>query len=165
MVVVTAVVYWICSRHASGEGRDVALMEQMIFVVPLLAVLAVFLTGLVPGMRSWWWLGRAILASFVGTAIFSYRIIEGFGSGAKGQDAAFVISFMGAGVAASLATAVAAALIRADQDPAFADWFRLRPVVGSTLTLLAAVPIGVVLLIGASTVGGLALGFWSVFRK
>ncbi|MBI1354278.1 MAG: hypothetical protein GC160_08025 [Acidobacteria bacterium] len=165
MAAVTAGVYVVCARHASGEGRDLRLMEQLSMLLPLLAVAAVFLTGLAPGAASWWWLGRAVAASFVGTAIFSYRIVEGFGEGAKGQDAAYMIGFLSAGAVSAVGVAVFGALIRMGESPGFAAWFRMRPVTAWCLTLLASIPIGVALVMTLATVGGLALGLATAFKR
>jgi hypothetical protein len=56
-------------------------------------------------------------------------------------------------------------MIKAASDPAFADWFRMRPVIGALLTLLAALPVGIVLLVVVGAVGAVVLGLWSAFSR
>lgn len=164
LLAVGVAVFAICARHSSGEGADVALMERMIWLLPLVAVPLAFATVLAPRAKHWWWLARAVTFSIVLLGIAGYRIVQGFGSGAKGQDAALIIVFVLGVVVVSLATAISGAVILAEVKPAFAAWFRARPVLGSILTLGAAVPIGLALGIVLATtlgfVGGLILEFW-----
>lgn len=155
----------VVARHGSGSGRDLRIVEQMVMALPPLVALAAFLTVLVPGARDWWWLGRAVVASFVGAGFIAARCISAFGAGAKGQDAAFIMAFVFTGAVVSVGVAVAGAMIKAATTPAFADWFRLRPVLGSFLTLLAAVPIGIGLLLVVGTTVGVVLGLWSAFTR
>jgi hypothetical protein len=145
LAILSAAVFWICARHNSGECRDIAIMEKLVMSLPFLVVPIVFATLFVPGAKTWWWLGRTIPLTFLMLMICSGRIISGFGSGAKGQDAAFIMVIIFGTIAVSLAASVAAAMILSETRPAFADWFRGRKILGSFLTLLSAVPIGAVL--------------------
>ncbi len=165
MLLATAATYAVLAKHPSGEGRDLRLAEQMAMALPPLAAALAFLTFFAPGSRDWWWLGRAVAASFVGAGFIAVRCISAFGTGAKGQDAAFILVFVLTGTVVSVGSAVAAALIQADRHPAFADWFRARPVIGSFLTLLASVPIGIALFFVVSLTGGVVLGLWSSIRR
>lgn len=163
LLTVGAAVFWICARHNSGEGADVALMERMIWLLPIVVVPMAFATVLAPGAKNWWWLARAITFSFVMLAITSHRIVQGFGSGARGQDAALIIVLVLGVAMVSLATSVAGAAILAEVRPGFGAWFRARPLLASLLTLVSALPIGLVLGIVVTTalgvVGGLVSGF------
>lgn len=165
MLAITLAMHVYCARHASGEGRDLRVMGVLIWSLPLLAVTAVYLTVLAPGAANAWWLARAALASLVGISLCSYRIVEGFGEGAKGQDAGYVFALLVGGIAMSLGTSICGAYVRTQTHPAFADWFRARPVLGCTLTLLAAIPIGAVIFGVTTAFGGFALGLWSAFRR
>ncbi len=165
MLLINVAVYLFCARHTAGESRFVGVLEKLIWFLPVLATTAVFLTIFVPGAKTWWWLGRAIVVSVVGTMLFTYRMVEGFGSGARGQDAALILAFTFSGITAAIGTAVSLAMIYAAKNPAFADWFRMRPVIGSLLTLLAAVPIGFVLVLGLGAAAGVLMGLWFEFRK
>src|SRR5262245_30843854 len=91
LAVLTAAIFWFCARHNSGEGRDVNIMEQLVVMLPLFVVPLVFATVLVPGAKNWWWLGRAIVFTYIMLGICAGRIITGFGTGAKWQDAAFIL--------------------------------------------------------------------------
>lgn len=165
LVLVNLAVFWFCARHGSGAGEDLRWMERGVWLMPPLAVGAAFLTLAVPGASGWWWLGRAILASLVGTAVLAWRLVEGFGSGAKGQDAAYIIALCLTGLSIGLGTAVAGAILLARQNPAFAEWWRMRPVVGIVLTLGASVPLGAGLVLVTAVGGGLLLGLMSAFRR
>jgi hypothetical protein len=142
LTILSLAVFWFCARHNAGEGRDVAIMEKLVVLLPFIVVPIVFATVLVPGAKTWWWLGRAVLFTFAMLMICSYRVIEGFGTGAKGQDAAFIVVIMFGSVAIALATSVAGAMILAELKPAFADWFRARKVLGSLAVLASSLPIG-----------------------
>jgi heme O synthase-like polyprenyltransferase len=97
------------------------------------------------------------VASLVGAAVATWRVVEGFGTGAKGQDAAFVIALCLAGVAMGIGSAVTGAMILADKRPEFAAWLRARPVLGSVLTLAVAAPLGLgIVVIAMFTLGFLA---------
>jgi len=165
MLAITLAAHAYCARHATGEGRDLRTMGVLVWALPPLAVVAAYLTVLVPGAANHGWLARAALASLVGVALLAHRIVAGFGEGAKGQEAGYVIALMFGGAAISLGTAICGAYVRAQQHPTFAEWFRARPLLGSTLTVLAALPIGVVLFLSVSLVGGFAFGLWSAVRR
>lgn len=165
LTVLGVLLFWFCARHNSGQGRDVELMEKIVWLLPFLVVPCVFATVFVPGAKSWWWLGRAIVLTFVVLLVCGSRVITGFGSGAKGQDAAFIIIITFGTVVVSLASAVAGAMILAATKPAFGEWFRLRPVLGSTLTALAALPIGVVLGLAIMLVFGVFVFFSILFKR
>lgn len=165
MAVIVACVFGFCARHATTSPGQTEILERLIFLLPPLIVLAVFLTVFVPGAANWWWLGRASVVSMVGTGIVAGRIIAGFGSGAKGQDAAFIVAIMFAGFAASLAIPASGAYVLARTNSSFAEWFRMRPVIGVLLTIAAAVPVGVALFFIVSFGGGILLGIWSAFRR
>src|SRR5688572_19861902 len=113
-------VYAVCARHPAGEGNDLLLMERLVWTVPPAAVVLAFATILVPGAATGWWLLRANLAAFIGAGVITLRIIAGFGDGAKGQDAAFIIAMMLAVAVAGLGTAVTGAVVLAKTKPAFA---------------------------------------------
>jgi hypothetical protein len=165
MLLCTLGVYAICSRLPAGEPDAMRILERMVWLLPPLAVVLVFLTVLVPGNANWLWLARATLVSLVGPSIFVWRIVEGFGSGAKGQDAAFIIAFAFAAITASVGVSVAGAAILGQRTPAFAEWFRMRPLVGSLLVLASTVPIGIALVVGGSTIGGFLLGIYFAIRR
>lgn len=138
-------VFWFCARHNSGERHDVDQLERLVWLLPFIVVPCAFATVFVPGAKTWWWLGRAIVPTFVLLIVCGIKIVDGFGSGAKGQDAALIIIITFGTLAVAFATAVTGAMILAANRPAFGEWFQARPVLGSTLTALAALPIGVVL--------------------
>ena len=162
---VTAGVFWYCARHASGAGRDVELLEKLLMLLPFVVVPLVFATILVPGARNWWWLGRAVTFAFLGLMICAGRIIGGFGTGAKGQDAAFILVMVFAIVLVSLAASVSGAMILAETRPAFAEWFRMRRLLGVLLVVIAAVPAGFILGVGLSLVLGVVGGIWSALQR
>lgn len=149
-------IFWFCARHNSGERHDVDLLEKLVWLLPFIVVPCVFATVFVPGAKSWWWLGRAIVLTFVMLLVCGGKIVDGFGSGARGQDAALIIIATFGTVAVSLASAIAGAMILAANKPAFGEWFQARPVLGSMLTALAALPIGFVL-------GGVIMLVFGVF--
>lgn len=165
MLIVIPVVYAICARHPSGEGHDVSVLEKLLMVLPPIATALVFLTILTPGAANWWWLGRALSASFIGVGIFSMRILHGFGAGAKGQDAGFILAMTSTGAVASLGAAIAGAVILTRSYPSIGDWFRTHRFAGSALTLLATLPIGAALFFVVATGIGVAAGLWSSFRR
>ena len=125
----------------------------------------VFATVLVPGAKNWWWLVRAIGFTFLALMICAGRIIGGFGTGAKGQDSAFIMVLVFAIVLISVAASIAGAVILAASHPAFADWFRARRLLGIVLTLVAAVPVGFGLGILLTFVVGVGAGIMSAFQR
>jgi hypothetical protein len=120
----SVLLFWFCSRHNSGEGHDVAIMEKLIWMLPFIITPIAFATILAPDAKNWWWLGRSILFTYMAIFVCGYRLIHGLGSGAKGQDAAFILLIVLASVAIALATAVTGAMILAATKPGFANWFQ-----------------------------------------
>lgn len=141
----SVMVFWFCSRHGSGESRDVVLMERLIWLLPFLLVPVAFATIFSPGAKTWWWLGRAVTSSYAAIFFCGHRIIRGLGSGAKGQDAAFILLIVSGTVAIALASTMGGAIILASTKPGFADWFQAHKMLGSFLTVVTAVPVGFVL--------------------
>jgi hypothetical protein len=76
LAVATALMFWFCARHNSGEGRDVAIMEKLIWMIPFLLTPIAFATILAPDAKNWWWLGRAILFTYIAIFVCGFRIIE-----------------------------------------------------------------------------------------
>lgn len=165
LLLAAAGVFWFCARHDSGEGRDLLVLERLVMVLPLAVVPLAFATVLVPGAQSWWWLGRAIVVTLAGLMICAGKIIAGFGSGAKGQDAAFVLVVVFGIALVSVGTAATGALILAANHAGFAEWFRVRRLLGCVLTMLAVLPIGVVLATGTTVLVGVTAGIWSALSR
>jgi hypothetical protein len=162
----SVLLFWFCSRHNSGEGRDVAIMEKLIWALPFIITPVAFATILAPDSKNWWWLGRAIGFTYIAIFVCGYRLIHGLGSGAKGQDAAFILLIVLASVAIALATAVTGAMILAATKPGFANWFQAHKFLGSLLTLLSAVPIGFGLGIVVTFCSAILLAFYcEVFKR
>jgi hypothetical protein len=159
LVFITATVFWFCSRHPSGEGHDTEVLGNFVMLLPVLVVPLVFATVFAPGAKNWWWLGRTVLFTAVALGVCANRIINGFGSGAKGQDGAIIWVVTFALILMPIGMAISGAMILAETRPAFAGWFHARPVVGSVLTLLAAVPIGLALGVVVG-IGVFVLGFY-----
>ena len=160
------VTYGFCARHNSGEGRDVEIMSRLVWLVPFLITPLVFATVFVPGARNWTWLGRAVLLTFVAVFVCGGRIIDGFGSGSKGQDGAMILLVMLGSFTVALGIAITGAMILAEARPGFAAWFGGHRFLASTLTLIAAVPIGVALGFTVSLVGGILLGLYvEIFKR
>ena len=161
LIAATAAVFAFCARHPSGEGRDLQAVERLAMLLPFVLVPLVFATVLVPGARNWGWLARTLVFTFVALGVCAGRTLSAFGTGAKGQDAGFIMILTLGVLLASLGTAAAGALILAETRPTFAAWFRAHPVLGVLLTLLSTVPIGLAL--GVVLTGCLAviLGVWA----
>lgn len=160
-----AAVFWFCARHASGEGRDVALMEKLLMLLPWVVVPLAFATVCVPGGKSGWWLTRAIGFTYLMLIVCGCRIIAGFGSGARGQDAAFIIVLVFGTAAIALATSITGAMILAETKPAFAAWFGAHKFLGSLAALAAAIPIGFALGTAATVGTGAIAAFYSAFKS
>lgn len=160
---IATAVFAICERHGSGEGADLTLMERLVWLLPLLTMPPVFATVLTPGGRSWWWLARAVIFTFVMLGVCALRIVEGFGPGARGQDAALIIVLLLGVIAVSAGTAASGAFILASQRPAFDQWVRRRKVLATLAVLLAAVLIAIALGVTLSIVLGFLGGLWSAF--
>ena len=165
LLVLTGCVWAFCARHASGEGRDVERMERLIMLLPWLVVPVVFATVLAPGARNWIWLTRAVTETFLMMVVCSGRIISGFGNGARGQDAAFLMTMIFGTVAVALATSAAGAYILAEVRPAFGAWFRTHWILAPALTLIASVPIGLVQGFVLTVLVGVGAAFYSGFTR
>lgn len=166
LAVSTALLFWFCTRHNSGEGRDVALMEKLIWAIPFLITPLAFATILAPDAKNWWWLGRAIVSTYLAVMVCGYRLIEGLGSGSKGQDAALILLLVLGAVAIAIATSITGAIILAATKPGFANWFQAHKVLGTFLTAAATIPIGIVLGLTATFMGTILLSFYcEVFKR
>jgi hypothetical protein len=161
----TGLTFWLCSRYPSGEGRDVLIMEKCVMLLPFVMVPPVFATVFVPGAKNWWWLGRAIILTYAVMCICAGKFIGGFGTGAKGQDAGFIMVIGFGTVFIAIGAAIAGAMILAEARPAFGAWFKAHRVIGSILTLFAAVPIGFALGVTAMVGIGIFAGAYSSFRR
>lgn len=166
LVVFSVLLFWFCSRHNSGEGRDLAIMEKLIWSIPFLITPIAFATILAPDAKNWWWLGRAIVSTCLAVMVCGYRLIEGLGSGSKGQDVGLILLLMLGAVAIAIATSITGAMILAATKPGFANWFQAHKVLGTFLTAVATIPIGVVLGLTATFVGTILLAFYcEVFKR
>lgn len=166
LAVATALLFWFCARHNSGAGRDVAIMEKLIWAIPFLLTPIAFATILVPDAKNWWWLGRAIGFSYVAIFVCGSRLICGLGSGSKGQDVAMILLVVLASVAIAVASSVTGAMILAATKPGFANWFQAHKLLGSCLTVLAMIPSGFTLGIIVTFVGTILLAFYcEVFKR
>lgn len=166
LVVFSALLFWFCSRHNSGEGRDLAIMEKLIWAIPFIITPIAFATILTPDAKNWWWLARAIVSTYLAVMVCGYRLIEGLGSGSKGQDVGLILLLMLGAVAIAIATSITGAMILAATKPGFAHWFQAHKVLGTFLTAVATVPIGVVLGLTATFVGTILLAFYcEVFKR
>lgn len=140
----TLLVYRFCARHASYSTRDVTVLERALWLLPFLAVALAYATFLVPGARSWGWLVRVNLALLVALGVGSVRIIDGFkapGTGPNGGAIGLLVVICLWILVGSLANGVSAAVLLADQKPAFAEWWRNHRILGGLLLVLAAFPI------------------------
>lgn len=152
--------FWFCARHNSGAGRDVTIMEKLIWAIPFIVTPIAFATILVPDAKNWWWLGRAIGFSYLASFVCGYRLICGLGSGSKGQDVAMILLVVLASVAVAIASSITGAMILAATKPGFANWFHAHKYLGSLLTVLAMIPIGIVLAITATVISSILLGIY-----
>ncbi len=160
--IAVAVVYGLCALHPNVDGKDVDFLEGMIWLLPPIVVPAVFATVL-DGTQSLRWLLRPTLASLAALMVSAFRTIQNFGSGARGQDAALIVVMTLGVVFVAVALSVSGAVILARQRPAFRDWFRRRRLLGSLLTLMAAIPVGFVVGAGVALGLGFLGGLWSAF--
>jgi hypothetical protein len=163
--VLVAVVFWFCQRHGSGTGRDVELAERFLMWLPLIAVPLAFLTLFLPPLRTWWGLGRILFALAIALSVAGVKLIGAFGTGAKGQDAAFLMVLIFGTALAAVGTAIGGAVILAGERPAVHEWLRTHRLLGGFLTLLAAVPLGAVMMLGTACGLGLIGGLWSSLRR
>lgn len=162
----SVLLFWFCARHNSGAGRDVAIMEKLIWLLPFIATPIAFATILTPDAKNWWWLGRAIVFTYIAILVCGYRLVHGLGSGPKGQDVALILLLVLGAVAIAIATAVTGAMILAATRPGFANWFHAHKFLGSFLTALATIPIGFVLGLTATFCSTIVLAFYcEVFKR
>ena len=162
----SVLLFWFCSRHNSGEGRDVAIMEKLIWAIPFIITPIAFATIIAPDAKNWWWLGRAIVFTYITILVCGYRLVSGLGSGAKGQDVSLILLVVLGAVAIAIATAVTGGMILAATKPGFANWFQAHKILGTMLTALATVPIGVVLGLTATFLGTILLAcYCEVFKR
>ena len=160
LAVATALLFWFCSRHNSGEGRDAEIMGKWIWAIPFVLAPLAFATILLPDSRTWSWLARAIVSTYVATFVCGYRLICGLGSGAKGQDAAMILLVVLGSVAVAIGATVTGTMILASKNPAVADWFAAHRLLGSTLTVPAMIPIGIGLGFVVTVISGVLLAFY-----
>lgn len=165
LTLATIVLYLFCARHNSGEGRDVAIMEKIVWMLPFLLAPFAFATILAPDAKNWWWLGRAILFTYVATFVCGFRVIDGFGSGSKGQDVAIILLVMTGSVAIGISTAITGSMILAATKPGFANWFHAHQILGSFLVALSVIPIAFVLGAITTFVGTILLVFYCEVLK
>lgn len=164
LAALTGLVYLFCARHSSYSSADVSAVERMIWLCPVIAVVAAFATLWVPGSRTWWWLARLNLALVVGLVACAFLLAARLGkpgSGPHGEDGAVMIIVAFGVIFSAIGNAFAAAAILRAQRPGFDAWFQARPVLGPALTLLAAVPVGVVQGLVTTVVLTLALAIYA----
>lgn len=150
----TLLLFRFCARHGDGQPADVDLMEKLVWLLPFVFVPGAFATIWVPGSKSWWWLGRAMITTLAMLVVCGGRIVQGFGSGARGQDAALLIILILGSASVALAGAISGTMILIARRPEFGRWFRERPVLGSMLTALTAIPVSILLGLGVMIVFG-----------
>jgi|GEM_PF-4936477 hypothetical protein len=165
LAIITMLIFGICARHNSGEGRDVELMEKLVTGLAFWVVPLVFATVFVPGSKNWWWLGRAVMFTSVMLLVMAGKLISGFGTGSKGQDAGFIMVMVFGVFMVAVCSAIAGAMILSETKPAFGSWFSNHKFVGSLLVLVAMVPIGFLLGIIQSVGVGIFLSAWSAFKR
>jgi hypothetical protein len=168
MALLTAAVFFFCSRHYSYSSRDVDLLERLMWLLPVIAVPLAYATILVPGAKSWWWLGRVNIALFTALLISSTKVVNGFVAPGAGPSAGVygiftILCF--ALIFAALANAGASALILAEHKPAFAEWFRERKMMACLVTALAAIPIGAAMAFTFSLLLGAYVSVTSIFSR
>lgn len=156
--VLTIGVFWFCASYNSGTGRDVVLIERLLLVLPLVAAPLAFLTFLTLETKSWWSVGRINLALFVGLIVCGTRLVAALGSGAKGQDVAFLMALAFGVLLGALGNGVIGAAVLFATRPGLAAWFRAHRFLGSVLTLLSTIPIGMVMAIGVTILVALVGG-------
>lgn len=161
LLLASLAVFWFCSRHNSGEGRDATLLSRTVWMIPFILAPIAFSTFLVPGARTWAWLARAVVVSYIAILICAFRVVEGFGSGSKGQDVAIILTLMLASVAVAIPTTIVSALLLADARPALGAWFHNHRILGSLLIAASAIPIGAILAMTATVAFALVLGIYA----
>ena len=165
LAILGALIFWVCARHNSGVGRDVDLMEKLVMMLPLLIVPPAFATILLPDAKTWWWLGRAVVFTYIVLLVCAGRLIAGFGEGAKGQDAAFILVLAFGTALIAVGSTVSGAMILAETKPAFGAWFGARKVLGTVLTALAVVPVGFGLGLAATMAVALVASVYSAVKR
>lgn len=165
LTAVTVALFWFCGRHNSGEGRDVRLMELILMWLPFALVPLAFATIFVPGAKTWSWLGRTVILTFLAMVICAVRLLEGFGTGAKGQDAGFILVVTFGGFTVAIGSVIAGAMILAAQKPGFATWFREHRIIGSILSVVSVVPLGFVYAFVVTMVVFVGASFVSAFKR
>ena len=164
LTVITIVIFSICSRHNSGEGKDVELMEKLVMGIAFWLVPLVFLTIFVPGARNWWWLGRASVLTLIMLLVMAGRLIAGFGTGAKGQDAGFLMVMCFGTVMIAICGAITGAMVLAETKPAFANWFGNHRLLGSLAVAASTIPFAIAL--GILQMIAIAIyAFWVELRR
>lgn len=162
----TALLFWFCARHNSGEGRDVVTMEKLIWAIPFVLTPIAFATILAPDAKNWWWLGRAIGFTYIAILVCGFRLINGLGSGPKGQDVAMILLVVTASVAIAIASSITGTMILTETKPGFANWFHTHKLLGSFLAALATIPIGFGLGLTATITGTILLSFYvEIFKR
>ena len=160
-----AFLFWYAAQHGSGEGGDLARLSEATMLMPLGVVPLVFATYFVPGAGTWSWLIRALVGSWAVMFVGGARMISGFGSGAKGQDAAFMLLLVFGTSLVAVAATLAGARILYVQRPPFAAWFRGHKFLGILLTLASMVVVGVVMGFVITFGVGVAAGVWMGLRS
>ena len=82
-----------------------------------------------------------------------------------GLSAAFLMVLIFGTMLASVGTAVGGVVILAAERPAVHDWLRQHRLLGGFLTLLAAVPLGALMMLGTACGFGLIGGLWTSLRR
>jgi hypothetical protein len=161
LVLLSALLFWFCSRCNSGEGRDIAVMDKLKWAIPFITTPIAFATICAPYAKNWWWLGRAIVFTYMAIMVCGYRVISGLGSGSKGQDVALILQVVLGAAAIAIATAVTVAMILAAPKPGFANWFHAHKILGTLFSALAMLPIGLVRGRTVTVVGAILLGLYA----
>lgn len=166
MALIAGISTWVVTtRHNSGQGRDVDVLEAWAMWLPFVVVPLVFLTAFAPGARNWMWVGRAILLSYLALGLCGARLIQGFGMGAKGQDAAFLMILIFGTALISLGTSISGAWVLALQRPGFGVWMGKHQVLGGLLTLVAALPVGFILGLSSLAMVAIVAGVYSGLKR
>ncbi len=164
----TAAVFLFRARYNSYSDSDVRALERLLYLLPVLIVLAAFGGTYGSTSRTWLGLGRANVAAMVGLVICGYRVVSGFGapgSGPKGQDAGFILLVtLGLGLC-TIANAIIGSLVLRAQKPAVAEWYRDHGAAGATLTALSMVPILLVQIAAIMVIASVAGMMSGLFKR
>ncbi|MSU59902.1 MAG: hypothetical protein EXS35_17335 [Pedosphaera sp.] len=87
MTLLTALVFLFCARHYSSSSRDVGILDRLMWLLPFLAVPLAYATLLVPGAKSWWWLGRVNVALAVALRVCANKVMNGLKAPGSGPSA------------------------------------------------------------------------------